>query len=228
MRHDPDAVMVFAAGHGTRMRPLSLERPKAMIEVAGRPLIDHSIAQARQIAPRKIVVNTHAHAALLDAHLLGQTDVQTVFEPILLETGGGLRAALPKLGPGPVFTLNSDAVWAGPSALNTLKSQWRAQDMDALLLLIASDQAFGHPGSGSFTLQPNGQITSPGSLIYTGAQIVQPNALSDCAKTTFSIRWLWQRAAQNGRLYGCLYGGKWADVGTPEGVAIAEQMVDHK
>lgn len=228
MRHDPDAVMIFAAGHGTRMRPLSLDRPKAMVEVAGRPLIDHAIAQARQVTPRKIVVNTHAHAALLDAHLRGQSDVQTIHETILLETGGGLRAALPDLGSGPVFTLNSDAVWAGPSALNALKSHWRAQDMDALLLLVPQERAFGHAGNGSFTLQADGQIASPGPLIYTGAQIVQPAALHDCPDTTFSICWLWQRAAEHRRLYGCLYDGKWADVGTPEGVGIAEKMVDYK
>jgi len=125
---------------------------------------------------------------------------------------------LPKLGPSclqPQFR----PVLGWTERLNTPKSQCAAlRIMDALLLLIASESSVRSiQASGSFTFAADGQITSPRSLIYTGAQIVQPNALSDCADATFSIRWLWQRAAQNGRLYGCLYGGKWADVGTPEG-----------
>lgn len=225
MRHDPDAVMIFAAGYGTRMRPLTLDRPKAMVEVCGKPLIDHALTQARAIAPRKIVVNTHAHAAQLQAHLATEADVETLHEDVLLETGGGLRAALPTLGNGPVYTLNSDAVWSGPPALEALAAHWDPEKMDALLLLISPENAHAHSGGGSFTRKADGQITVPGPLIYTGAQIVQPAILQDCTDHVFSVRWLWARAAEQGRLFGCLYNGEWADVGTPEGIQIAQQMV---
>ncbi len=225
MRHDPNSVMIFAAGLGTRMLPLSKDRPKALVEVCGKPLINHALSEARAIRAHKIVVNTHAHAQMLESHLAPAPDVQICREEMLLETGGGLRAALPILGVGPVFTLNSDAVWHGPPALKTLKAHWDEGRMDALLLLVPPNKAHAHSGSGSFTLAQDGQITAPGPLIYTGAQIVQPAMLLDCPEEIFSIRWLWTRAAEKGRLFGCLYQGAWADVGTPEGIAVAEQMV---
>ena len=227
MRHHPDAVMIFAAGHGTRMRPLTLTRPKALVRVAGRALIDHALAQADAVAPARIVVNAHAHADALADHLASRPEVRVLRENRLLETGGGLRAAGPALGEGPVMALNADAVWSGPSAFATLAGAWDPQRMGALLLLVPPDRAKGHAGSGDFALGPDGRLGRPGPLIYTGAQILDPEGLADCPDEVFSIRWLWQRLGEAGRLFGCLYPGHWADVGTPEGIVAAEAMLEH-
>ena len=124
-RMTPQALMIFAAGLGTRMGALTRDRPKPLVEVAGRPLIDHALALARAAGIPRIVVNTHAHADQMQAHLARTApDVLISHEPTLLETGGGLKRALPLLGPGPVFTLNADMVWTGPNPLAALAAAW--------------------------------------------------------------------------------------------------------
>lgn len=217
----PAALMLFAAGRGTRMGALTAERPKPLIPVAGRPLIDHALALAARV-PR-VVVNTHAHAAQLHAHLAGRP-VAISHEPELLETGGGLRAALPLLGPGPVYTLNADAVWTGPNPLATLAAAW-GPGMEALLLLVPAARARGRQGPGDFTLGADGRLARGGDLVYTGAQIVDPGGLAEIPERAFSLNRLWDRTAARGGLYGALHHGGWADVGHPAGIAEAEAML---
>lgn len=132
----PAAAMIFAAGLGTRMGVLTQTRPKPLIEVAGRPLIDHALALVRETEVTRIVVNTHAHAGQMAAHLAQVApDVLISHEPERLETGGGLKRALPLLGPGPAFTLNANMVWRGPNPLAALGAAWRS-GMGALLMLL--------------------------------------------------------------------------------------------
>lgn len=221
----PDAVMVFAAGRGTRMAPLTDTCPKPLIEVAGRPLIDHALALSSAAKITREVVNTHYMGPLIERHLSDRPQIRISSEhDALLETGGGLRKALPLLGPGPVFTLNSDAVWTDPKALSYLRTDWRA-DMGALLLLVPRDHAHGYTGPGNFTCHPDGKLTRGGPLIYTGAQIVDPRGLEDIPESAFSLNTLWDRYAAEGRLFGTLYPGHWADVGTPAGIPIAEALL---
>jgi len=217
----PEALMLFAAGRGTRMGALTADRPKPLIEVAGRPLIEHALALTRGI-PR-VVVNTHAHAAQLEAHLAGR-GVAISHEPELLETGGGLRAALPLLGPGPVFTLNSDAVWTGPNPLATLREGW-GRGAEALLLLVPAARARGRAGPGDFSLGPDGRLCRGGDLVYTGAQILHTGGLAEIPGRVFSLNLLWDRMAARGGLCGVLHPGGWADVGHPAGIAAAEAML---
>ena len=216
------AAMVFAAGLGTRMRPLTDDRPKAMVALAGRPLIDHALDQVAGAA--RIVVNAHHHAAVLVDHLAGR-DLTLVHEtPDLLETGGGLKNALPHLGSGPVMTLNADAAWTGPRAIDTLAAAWD-EGMEGLLLLVPKDRALGQAG-GSFALGPGGRIArDPEGLVYTGAGIVRTGGLADIAARAFSLRELWWRMLDRGTLYGIVHPGRWADVGTPDGIAPAEAML---
>ena len=216
----PRAVMVFAAGRGTRMGALTADRPKPLIPVAGRALIDHALALTQGMAP--VVVNTHHHAGQMAAHLAGR--VQLSHEPELLETGGGLRAALPRLGPGPVFTLNSDAVWTGPNPLQTLRNAW-APGMGALLLLVPRARATGRRGAGDFAMDPDGRLRRGGDLVYTGAQILWPDGLAAVPERAFSVNRLWDAMAAEGRLFGVLHPGGWADVGHPGGIAAAEAML---
>lgn len=222
----PRAVMIFAAGLGTRMGALTRDRPKPLIPVAGRPLIDHALAIARGVAPERIVVNAHAHAGMLAAHLAGAADVALAHEPDLLETGGGLKAALPQLGPGPVFTLNADMVWRGPNPLAALAAGWRP-GMGALLALIPRAAAQGHAGAGDFVLRPDGRLVrrdaaAEAPFVYAGAQILDGAALAGCAPGKFSLNLVWDALGAEGRLFGQVWRGGWVDVGRPEGIALAE------
>ena len=221
----PRALMVFAAGFGTRMGALVADRPKPLIPVAGRALLDHALAQADGQGVTDIVVNAHYLSGQVQAHLRGRQGVQVVVEDPILETGGGLRAALPLLGPGPVFTLNSDAVWTGPSALETLRRAWDPERMEALLLVVPAARALGHPGR-DFVLGAEGRLTRGAGWAYTGAQIVNPARLGDVAEDVFSLNRLWDMAAAEGRLFGVEHPGLWADVGRPENIAQAEKMLE--
>lgn len=219
----PDAVMLFAAGFGTRMGALTRDRPKPLIEVAGKPLLDHALALTAQV-PRR-VVNAHYHADQIQRHLRDTGVAVSVEEPEILDTGGGLRNALPLLGPGPVYTLNTDAIWAGPNPLDLLAGQWDPDRMDALLLCVPLSQAVGRKGGGDFALQPDGQLSRGGDLVYTGAQIVKTDRLNRAGGKAFSLNVLWNEMAGEERLFGTAYPGRWCDVGHPEGITLAEAML---
>ncbi len=219
----PEAGLFFAAGFGTRMRPLTLTRPKPLIRVGDRTLLDHALAQGTGLARR--VVNAHYLAEQITAHL-AERDVRVSIEaPDILDTGGGLRHALPMLGPGPVFTLNTDAVWDGPSPLQVLSEAWDPVEADALLLCIPRDAALGHAGRGDFLTDAKGRLHYGPGAVYTGAQIVAPEALDGIPGPVFSMRAVWDRLIARGRLRGLLYPGRWCDVGRPENLALAETLL---
>lgn len=220
MRNDPDALMLFAAGLGTRMGALTAAQPKPLIPVAGRPLIDHALALARGL---RVVVNTHYLADQVAAHVAGRAVVS--HEPDLLETGGGLKAALPLLGPQPVFTLNSDAVWTGANPLAELRAAWDADRMDVLVLLIPRAAARGHAGAGDFLTDAQGRIARGPGAVYSGAQIIRPALVADWPERVFSLNRVWDAAIARGRAFGVLHEGGWCDVGRPEGIAAAEAML---
>lgn len=220
MPNDPRALMIFAAGFGTRMGALTRDRPKPLIGVAGRPLIDHAIAMAQRAGIRRIVANAHYLGDMVEAHLapLGIPVSREVSR--ILDTGGGLRRALPLLGPGAVMTLNPDVIWTGGNPFDELRASWSPDGMDALLLLGEV------PGRrGDFTRLPDGQITRGGALTYLGAQIMNPAVLGEIADEAFSLNKAWDILATRGRLFGALHSGSWCDVGTPEGIAEAEDLL---
>jgi N-acetyl-alpha-D-muramate 1-phosphate uridylyltransferase len=221
----PQAIMIFAAGLGTRMGALTLNQPKPLIKIAGRALIDHALDLTDTVAPLTRVVNTHYRAPMLKAHLSGQ-DVLFSDEPdLLLETGGGLRRALPLLGDNPVFTLNSDAIWCGPNPLTLLANAWEPSRMDALLLLVPPDRARGHTGKGDFIMATDNRLTRGPGFIYPGAQIIRTEGLAGISQTVFSLNLLWDEMASRGRLYGIPYPGQWCDVGRPESIPLAEALL---
>lgn len=225
MTRAPSALMLFAAGFGTRMRPLTDDRPKPLIEVAGRSLADHALDQTRHVGLGKIVANLHYKPELLAAHLAAR-GVETVLEtPDILDTGGGLRNALPLLGEGPVFTLNTDAVWAGRSPLAVLRDAWDPARMDALLCLVPVADARGYRGRGDFTMAEQGSLSRGPGHVYGGAQIVKTDRLGGIDDKVFSLNRVWDAMQRDGRLYGCIYQGKWCDVGHPGGIATAEDLL---
>ncbi len=225
MTQHPQAVMLFAAGFGTRMGALTKSRPKPLIEVAGRPLIDHALDLVDDLHPDRVVANLHYLPDQLEAHLAPKGVLVSREEPEILETGGGLRAALPLLGTDPVFTLNTDAIWAGPNPLTLLRKAWDPDQMDALLMCIPVSQTIGHTGRGDFTADEVGRITRGPGLIYGGAQITKTDGLTEFSEHAFSLNLLWDRMKKQDRLFALSYPGRWCDVGRPEGIALAEGLI---
>ena len=221
------ALMLFAAGKGTRMQPLTHHLPKPLIPVAGRPLIDHALNLARQAHSAPIVVNTHYRADQIVAHLAGQ-DIRLSHEPILLETGGGLRAALPLLGPGPVILLNSDAVWTGPNPLIALAQAWEPGRMDGLLMTLPAAETPDFHIPGDFLTNADGRLTRANGRAgdaYLGAQILKPEDLHEISEDIFSLNKVWDRMISRGRLFGLRHQGRWCDVGRPASIALAEDVL---
>ncbi|WP_347138118.1 nucleotidyltransferase family protein [Paracoccus sp. SSK6] len=218
-------LMIFAAGLGTRMRPLTDNCPKPLIPVAGRTLLDRALDLGRAAGAGPVVVNTHYLGDRIAAHLAGG-DVAVSHEPgEILDTGGGLRQALPLLGQGPVMTLNPDVVWTGPNPLAALDAAWR-DDMDALLMLVPLDRATGRQGAGDFALDADGRITRRGDHVYGGAQIIRPDRLAGIPDRVFSLNRLWDLLIADGRAFGITHPGGWCDVGYPQAIPLAERMLD--
>ncbi|WP_386624695.1 nucleotidyltransferase family protein [Sulfitobacter geojensis] len=219
-------VMLFAAGFGTRMKELTQDQPKPMIKVAGKALIDHALALSEAADCDPIVANLHYKAAMLDAHLKPRS-VQTVIEtPEILETGGGLRNALPLLGQGPVITQNTDAIWAGPNPIELLCRAWKPEKMDGLLICVPTGSAIGHESSGDFTLSETGRIERGPGTVYGGIQIIKTDRLHDIEENKFSLNLVWNKMLEDKRLFGLSYPGQWCDVGHPDGITLAEDMLD--
>jgi len=223
MRHDPHGVMLFAAGFGTRMGRLTARRPKPLIEVAGKALLDHALALAREVPCDPIVVNTHYLSDQIDAHLEG-SEVQTSHEwPDILDTGGGLKFAAPKFSSGTVMTLNTDAVWRGSNPLERLLASWDPEKMDALLLVQKAEDALGH-SQGDFSLD-GGLLKRQGPWIYLGAQIIKLAPVTAMTDAAFSLNKVWDSLIAAGTLFGTDYDGTWCDVGRPENIPLAESML---
>lgn len=220
--------MLFAAGFGTRMGTLTADRPKPLIHVAGRALIDHALDLVEDAQIRHRVANLHYKADMMAAHLSGRDVAISVEQPQILETGGGLRQALPLMGDGPVFTLNTDAIWQGQNPLVLAEQAWDPDRMDALLVCIPPQHAVGHVGKGDFEPDAEGRLTRGPGLIYGGAQIIKTDLLHDIPDQAFSLNVLWDKMLAKGRLFGLRYPGRWCDVGRPEGITMAEQMIGYR
>ncbi|MCP4205777.1 MAG: nucleotidyltransferase family protein [Shimia sp.] len=226
MRHHPDAVMLFAAGFGTRMGDLTQNTPKPLLKVGGKTLLDRTLDLVQAVSPVRTVANAHyLHQQVVD-HLKDTPVHVVVEEPEILETGGGLRNALPLLENGPVFTSNTDAVWCGPNPFQLLLEAWQPEKMDALLLCLPRENAIGHKGKGDFLLSETGQISRGPGIVYSGIQILKTEGLHDISDTAFSLNLLWDQMHKSDRLYGLTYPGKWCDVGSPEGITLAEEMLE--
>ena len=223
----PFPLMIFAAGFGTRMGALTADRPKPLIPVAGRPLIDHALDMAAGAGAQRIVANTHYKAEQLSAHLTPK-GIAISHEPDILETGGGLKAALPLLGPGPVALLNSDGIWTGANPLSQLAAAWDPARMETLLLLLPLDQTLAHGPKGDFRLDDRGRINrgqGGEDHVYIGACILAPDRLASIAEDAFSLNRPWNEMIAAGTAFGLVHQGRWCDVGHPAGIAEAEHLL---
>jgi len=207
------------------MGDLTATCPKPLIKVAGIALIDHALTIVEDADLKTVVANTHYMPEMLAAHLENR-NVSVSHEPDILETGGGLRHALPLLGADPIFTFNTDAIWTGQNPLTTLANAWVPEKMDALLLLVSPEHARGYTRAGDFEQAGNGSLKRGPGMVYTGAQIIKTDGLKNISEAKFSMHELWGQMYDKGRIFGVIHKGGWCDVGTPAGIKIAEEMLD--
>lgn len=228
--------MLMAAGLGKRMRPLTATRPKPLVRVAGKALIDHALNRLEAGGIERVVVNVHYLADTVEAHLASRKGSMEILisdeRKALLETGGGLIKAAPLLGDEPFLCANSDNLWIdGPrDSIAMLSSLWDDRRMDGLLLLVPHARANCHSGIGDFHMDAVGRISRrrPNRLapfVFTGIQILSPRLLRDPPSDAFSTNIFWDRAIADGRLYGLSHQGLWFDVGTPQAIPQVESVL---
>ena len=229
----PGTAMVLAAGLGTRMRPLTDDRPKALIEVGGRALIDHLLDRLEAQGVGRIVVNIHAFADQLEDHLRrrrGDAEILISNERAeLMETGGGVKQARALLGEEPIWVANSDYVWIedGEPALQVLAKAWDPEAMDSCLIVVPKARTLGFDTPGDFFEGFHGDLIHRGArpeapLHCFGIQILDPTLVYDVPEDRFSLFRVWMKAAEHGRLKGVTPGGFWMQVGDPEALMAAE------
>ena len=228
--------MVLAAGLGKRMRPLTATRPKPLVEVAGKPLLDHVLDRLRAVGIKRAVVNTHYLADAVAAHLKDEAqDLEILISDEtkeLLETGGGVTKALPLIEDETFLIVNSDNLWVdGPiDAIRLLEERWDETEMDALLLVVPLANAHCHNGPGDFRMDALGRLTrrapgKPAPFVYTGVQMVSRRLFRDAPAGAFSMNLLWNSAIAEGRVFGLVHEGLWFDVGTPPAIAKTEAIL---
>lgn len=234
----PKTAMVMAAGLGKRMRPLTATRPKPLVEVAGRALLDHVLDRLRVAGVEKIVVNVHYLPGSIEAHLASKAqDLEVAISDerdLLLETGGGMVRAAPLIDADPFLVVNSDNLWVdGPAdTLKLLASHWDSERMDALLLVVPHARAQNHRGSGDFHMDRSGRLrrrekARVAPFVFTGIQMVSKALLRDAPEGAFSTNILWDRAIEEGRCFGAVHQGLWFDVGTPRSIGETEAFLQN-
>ena len=233
----PKRAMVLAAGLGTRLRPLTNNLPKPMVQVGERTLLDRTIDRIEDAGVERVVVNVHHLGHLIERHLGRRRSPEIRFSPEdeLLGSGGGVAKALPLLGPDAFFVANADVLWLNGvrDALGRLAGMWDGRRMDGLLLVHFTVDAYGYDGMGDFCVDSQGVITrrperevSP--YMFTGVQILHGRLFKDRPDGPFSLNMLYDRAIAKGRLYGIVHDGEWFHVGTPEALGEVEDALHHR
>ena len=234
--HDvPKKAMVLAAGLGTRMRPITSTIPKPMVKVAGKPLIDHGLDRLAAAGIETAVVNVHYLADLLEDHVTRRQSPDIVISDerdALLDTGGGIRKALPNFQGEPFVLLNSDSFWiegVRPN-LNILSKSWDSERMDILLMVAATVRSVGYSGLGDFTLSDDGRLTrraerTVAPFVYAGAAVLHPRIFEKVGDGAFSLNRLFDEARERERLFGVRMEGMWFHVGTPAAIEITDLAV---
>lgn len=232
----PQSAMVLAAGLGKRMRPLTATRPKPLVEVAGRTLLDRALDRVEKAGIATAIVNAHYFADQIDAAVKARPGPLTIRvsdeRAQLLETGGGVTKALPLIDADPFFVINADNMWIDGSTdtLRLLAQRWDPETMDALLLLVPLARAAGYEGRGDFHLDPNGVVSPRGEFriapfVYSGIQLISKHLFDGEVAEPFSVWRAWNKALATGRLYGAVHQGLWFHVGTPASVGETEVLL---
>ncbi len=235
--HFPKTAMVFAAGRGERMRPLTDTLPKPLVEIRGKTLIDHNLDRFAADGLARAVVNVHWLADQIESRLAGRAQPQIVISDErdrLLDQGGGIKKALPWLGDEPFFVCNTDAFWIeGPrSNLHRLAQAFDPEAMDAILLVASSATAVGVDWPGDFLMDGDGRLRKRGQrevapFVYAGIGIMKPEMFATTREDVFGLAPFFFRAAERGRLYGLRLDGLWLHVGRVETIAEAELALEN-
>jgi MurNAc alpha-1-phosphate uridylyltransferase len=231
-----NTAMIMAAGKGTRMMPLTADRPKPLVEVGGVALLDHVLDHLRDAGVGKIVVNAHYRADQVEAHLAAHAtdfDVSISDERDLLrDTGGGLVKALPMISDDPFICVNADNWWTnnGQNAIARLMAHWDAARMDVLMLLVPLATAYNSQGIGDFNMDADGRLSrrvgdAPAPYVWTGIQLLSKKLIVDPPSDVFSTNVFWDRAIAEGRCMGLVHEGMWFDVGYPAAIAATEERL---
>jgi N-acetyl-alpha-D-muramate 1-phosphate uridylyltransferase len=232
----PETAMVMAAGLGKRMRPLTATRPKPLIEVAGRSLLDRALDGVAAAGVEHVVVNAHYFADQIEAAVKSRQHPARIDvsdeRALLLETGGGIANALPLIRGDSFFTINADNMWIdGPvDTLHLIAARWNPDEMDALLLLVPLARAHGYDGRGDFHMDGLGQLTPHGGLkvapfVYSGLQIIARHLFDGEPAEPFTMWRAWHKALAKGRMFGLSHPGLWFHVGTPASIGETEVLL---
>ena len=234
----PTTAMVLAAGYGKRMRPLTETTPKPLLQVSGKPMLDHILDHLKRAGVARIVVNLHHLGEAIEQHLAEFHGPELVFSrerEQLLETGGGVKAALGKLGEAPFYVINGDVVWLDGvvPALQRLAATWDPERMDGLLLLHPTITAHGYDGDGDFIMAPDGLLRrrrerEVAAFLFAGVQILHPRLFKGAPDGAFSLNRLYDRAIEDQRLYGLRHDGEWFHVGTPQALELADELLQEE
>jgi len=231
----PRRAMVLAAGLGLRMRPLTEQVPKPLVKVAGRPLISPLLDALASIGIEDTVINIHYLADQMRIFASNVKSPKIIISDEttrLLDSGGGVKKALPHLGEDPFFVLNADSFWIdGPrSNLIRLAETWNPETMDALLLIASGAQITGYAGKGDFLMDSNGRLSrrperfvSP--FVYAGVAIMKSEPFHDTPDGPFSLNVIFDRIIEARRFFGLRLDGEWLHVGTPDAIVDAEQKL---
>lgn len=231
----PKTAMILAAGLGKRMRPITDAMPKPMVQVNGTPLIGHVMNRLVDAGVEHAVVNLHYFGEQIQDFLSTETRLKITYSPEhdLLETGGGVKNAMPILGTDPFYVINSDAFWLDgyENALHRLAREWQGDEMDALLMLQSTVYAYGYQGFGDFIADPDGKIDRrPESEVtpwlFSGIQILHPRALDNTPDGAFSLNVVYDQSRNSDRLYGMIHDGEWFHIGTPESIPEVEEFLN--
>ncbi len=224
--------MILAAGLGRRLQPITINTPKPLVMVAGKPIIDYAIDHFVKAGLERLVVNVHYLAEQVIEYLDDRDDIEIIVSDEtnqILDTGGGIKKALPFLGNKPFFACNSDIIWHDKyeEALEGLLSGWKDNNMDALLLLKPTDSAFGYNGKGDFFIEPNGMVTrkkagESAPFVFAGLQLIKPYIFEEYPEEPFSLNKVFDKLLSSERLFGFVYSGNWLHIGDIDGLEIAE------
>ena len=231
----PRHAMILAAGLGTRMRPLTVERPKPLLEVAGKPLLDHVLDRVASAGIEEVIINCHYRAEQMITHLINRYSPHVLIshELQLLDSGGGVKKVLPWLRSSLFYVINADNIWidSHTSALIRLAAQWNDATMDALLLLIRRQAAIGYKGKGDYDLAPDGRLTrrprntKSAAFVFSGILLTHPRLYRITPLGPFSNTVMWDQAEQTGRLFGLIHEGLWYHVNTPEALTETNTLL---
>ena len=232
-REPLDTAMVFAAGLGTRMRPITNTLPKPLVKIGGKAMLDHMLDRLAEGGVTRAIVNVHHLADQIEHHLEGRTQPEIIISDErakLLDQGGGIRKVLPLIGDADFLICNTDAVWLeGPqSSIAALRAAWRPDEMDVLLLVAATSGSVGVDWPGDFHMGPDGRLTKRAerevsAFVYAGVGIIKASLFKDATDEVFRLAPYFFRAAEAGRLFGLRLNGQWLHVGAPDAIGEAER-----